>query len=117
SKQQGRGVANQEVIYTIRQKRSRPSGAMGDLRAQVTAVKTGERRLLQMIERYGRERVLDSIAAIMDQAEAMARAHTRTIPDGVYEAESYMDDDGIDIGKRVPIRVRVQVRGDEMTVD
>ena len=53
----------------------------------------------------------------MDHAEAMARARTRTIPDGVYEAESYMDDDGIDIGKTVPIRVRVIVKGDEMTVD
>ena len=61
--------------------------------------------------------VLGSIAAIMDHAEAMARARTRTIPDGVYEAESYMDDDGIDIGKPVPIRVRVMVKGDEMTVD
>ena len=61
--------------------------------------------------------MLDSIAAIMDHAEAMARARTRTIPDGVYEAESYMDDDGIEIGKKVPIRVRVVVKGDEMTVD
>ena len=61
--------------------------------------------------------MLGSIAAIMDHAEAMARARTRTIPDGIYEAESYMDDDGIDIGKPVPIRVRVVVRGDEMTVD
>src|SRR5262249_41752786 len=69
------------------------------------------------IERYGRDAVLGSIAAIMDHAEAMARAHTRTIPDGVYEAESYMDDDGIDIGRKVPIRVRVVVEGDEMTVD
>ena len=105
------------MVDIIRQNVRLPNRAMGDLRAQVTAVKTGERRLLQMIARYGREPVLDSIAAIMDQAEAMARARTRTIPDGVYEAESYMDDDGIDIGKRVPIRVRVQVRGDEMTVD
>jgi len=53
----------------------------------------------------------------MDHAEAMARVRTRTIPDGIYEAESYMDDDGIDIGKKVPIRVRVVVKGDEMTVD
>ena len=41
----------------------------------------------------------------MDNAETLARARTRTIPDGTYEAESFMDDDGIDIGKRVPIRV------------
>src|SRR5205814_1790256 len=57
------------------------------------------------------------IAAIMDHAEAKARARTRTIPDGVYEAESYMDDDGIEIGRKVPICVRVVVKGDDMTVD
>src|SRR5262249_58776505 len=41
----------------------------------------------------------------------------RTIPNGVYEAESFMDDDGISIGKRIPIRVKVVVRGDEVTID
>jgi N-methylhydantoinase B len=116
-KYQDRGAVNQTVVEIIRQNVRLPSRAMGDLRAQVTAVKTGERRFLQLIERYGRRQVLASIKAIMDHAEAMARARTRTIPNGSYEAESYMDDDGIDIGKRVPIRVRVVVDRDEMTVD
>src|SRR5499433_2030723 len=116
-KYQDRGVVNATVVDIIRQNVRLPSRAMGDLRAQVTAVKTGERRFLELIERYGRDAVLASIAAIMDHAEAMARARTRTIPDGIYEAESYMDDDGIDIGQKVPIRVRVVVEGDEMTVD
>src|SRR5207248_1398449 len=61
--------------------------------------------------------VLAALAAIMDHAEVLARARTRTIPDGAYEAVSYMDDEGIVIGKPVPIRVRVGVKGDEMTVD
>src|SRR5437762_5909183 len=112
-----RGVANETLLAIIRQNVRLPPRAMGDLRAQITAVKTGERLYLELIERYGRDVVLRSIAAIMDHAEAMARARTRTIPDGIYEAESYMDDDGIDIGKPVPIRVRVVVDGDEMTVD
>jgi N-methylhydantoinase B len=112
-----RGVVNQTLIDMIRQNVRLPPRAMGDLRAQITAVKTGERRFLQLIDRYGRDAVESSIAAIMDHAEAMARTRTRTIPDGVYEAESYMDDDGIDIGKPIPIRVRVVVKGDEMTVD
>jgi N-methylhydantoinase B len=116
-KYQDRGLVNATVVDVIRQNVRLPSRAMGDLRAQVTAVKTGERRFLELIERYGRDAVLGSIAAIMNHAEAMARTRTRTIPDGVYEAESYMDDDGIDIGRRVPIRVRVVVEGDEMTVD
>jgi N-methylhydantoinase B len=112
-----RGVVNETLVEIIRQNVRLPSRAMGDLRAQVTAVKTGERRFLQLIERYGRDAVLGAIAAIMDHAEAMARSRTVSIPDGVYEAESYMDDDGIEVGKPVPIRVRVEVKGDEMTVD
>ena len=41
----------------------------------------------------------------------------RQIPDGIYEAESFMDDDGVNIGKHIPIKVRVEVKEDEMTVD
>lgn len=116
-KYQDRGVVNQTLVDIIRQNVRIPNRALGDLRAQVTAVKTGERRFLQLLDRYGAEPVERAITAIMDRAEANARARTRTIPDGVYEAESFMDDDGLEIGKRVPIRVRVVVKGDEMTVD
>jgi N-methylhydantoinase B len=116
-KYQDQGRVNQDLVDIIRLNVRIPNRAMGDLRAQVTAVKTGERRFLELIERYGRDEVLAAIAAIMDHAEAAARARTRTIPDGVYEAESFMDDDGVEIGKRVPIRVRVEVAGDEMTID
>ena len=111
------GKVNQDLVDFIIMNVRIPNRAMGDLRAQVTAVKTGERRFLQLLDRYGREPVLDAIAAIMDHCEVSARARTRTIPDGTYEAESYMDDDGIDIGKRIPIRVRVIVADDEMTID
>ncbi len=116
-KYQDQGKVNQDLVDIIRLNVRIPNRAMGDLRAQVTAVKTGERRFLELIVRYGRDEVLGAIAAIMDHAEAAARARTRTIPDGVYEAESFMDDDGVDVGKRVPIRVRVEVAGDEMTID
>src|SRR5215469_476730 len=116
-KYQDQGKVNQDLVDIIRMNVRIPNRAMGDLRAQVTAVKTGERRFLELINRYGREAVLGAIAAIMDHAEAAARARTRTIPDGVYEAESFMDDDGVDVGRRVPIKVRVEVAGDEMTID
>ncbi|HEY5608034.1 MAG TPA: hydantoinase B/oxoprolinase family protein, partial [Alphaproteobacteria bacterium] len=116
-KYQKEGVVNQDLVEIIKMNVRLPERAMGDLRAQVTAVKTGERRFLQLVERYGRDEVQEAIAAIMDHSEAAARERTKSIPDGVYEAESYMDDDGIDIGKKVPIKVRVIKKGDEMTVD
>jgi N-methylhydantoinase B len=111
------GVVNQDLLDIIRMNVRIPERAMGDLRAQITAVKTGERRFLELLDRYGRDEVLGAIANIMDQSEAAARARTRTIPDGVYEAESFMDDDGVEIGKPVPIKVRVVKKADEMTVD
>lgn len=116
-KYQSQGKANEDLEAIIRMNVRIPSRAMGDLRAQVTAVKTGERRFLELVRRYGRDAVLNAIYAIMDNAEALARRRTLSIPDGVYEAESYMDDDGIAIGKPVPIRVRVEVAGDQMTID
>jgi N-methylhydantoinase B len=116
-KYQREGVVNQELIDIIAMNVRLSERAMGDLRAQITAVTTGERRFLELVERYGKDAVLGSIAQIMDHSEAVARANTRSIPDGVYEAESFMDDDGVAIGKKVPIKVHVEKRGDEMTID
>jgi N-methylhydantoinase B len=112
-----RGEPNQEIMDIIRMNVRVPDNAMGDLRAQIAAVKTGEKRFLEMIQKYGIDAVLGSIAAMMDQSEAVARERVRQIPDGVYEAESYMDDDGVALGKRIPIRVKVEVAGDRMKVD
>src|ERR1051326_9125040 len=111
------GVVNQDLIDIIRMNVGILARAMGDLRAQITAVKTGERRFLELINRYGRKEVLGAIAAIMDQSETAARARTRAIPDGMYEAESFMDDDGVNIGTPIPIKVRVEVKNDEITID
>ncbi len=116
-KYQDQGRVNQTLVDIIQQNVRIPSRAMGDLRAQITAVTTGERRYLQLLDRYGRDAVDKAIRAIMDHAEVNARARTKTIPDGTYEAESFMDDDGLEVGRPVPIRVRVTVKGEEMTVD
>jgi N-methylhydantoinase B len=111
------GVVNQELVDIIAMNVRMPERAMGDLRAQITAVTTGERRFSELVKRYGKDAVLQSISIMMDQSEAVARENTLNIPDGIYEAESYMDDDGVEVGQRIPIRVRVEKRGDEMTID
>ena len=116
-KLQRAGELNQDLVDIIAMNVRMPERALGDLRAQLTAVRTGERGFLALIERYGRDAVLGSIRRIMDQSEQSARERTRSIPDGVYEAEAFMDDDGIDIGKEIPIVVRVEVAGEEMTID
>ncbi len=116
-KYQDRGKINEDLVDIIRMNVRLPPRAIGDLRAQITAVKTGERRYLELLDRYGAAEVRASIEEIMDRAEAAARARTRTIPDGVYEAESSLDDDGLEVGRRIPVKVKVTVKGDEMTID
>jgi N-methylhydantoinase B len=94
-----------------------PDLAMGDFRAQVASIKTGERRFLELLGRYGKDAVLGSIDRIYDQSERLARAGVSSIPDGVYEAESFMDDDGVSIGRHIPIHVKIIVDGEDMTID
>jgi len=111
------GKLNTDLVSILRMNVRIPERAIGDLHAQIGAVRIGARRFMELVGRYGCEPVLNAIAAIMEHSEALARKHVLSIPDGVYEAESYMDDDGVDAGKRVPISVRVIVSGDEMTID
>jgi len=112
-----RGEPNEDLLDIIRINVRIPERAMGDLNAQVAAVRMGAKRFLQLIQRYGRDAVLGGIRTIMDQTEALARKQVAAIPDGTYEAESFMDDDGVDAGQRVRIKVKVIVAGDRMTID
>jgi N-methylhydantoinase B len=111
------GQPNEEILSIIRMNVRLPERAMGDLKAQVAAVRTGERRFLELVGKYGEAAVTGAIGSIFDHGEAVARASVAQIPDGTYEAESFMDDDGVESGKRVPIRVKVTVTGDRMTID
>ena len=106
-------MLNDELVEIIKTNVRFPDLAMGDFRAQIAAIKTGERRFLQLLQRYGRDAVLGSIAADLSRTAARWRGRRCcAMPDGVYEAESFMDDDGVRLGQSIPIRVRVIVEGD-----
>jgi N-methylhydantoinase B len=111
------GKENPEITSIIRANVRVPERAMGDMRAQLASIRTGERRLLQLLKRYGNQAFKESIRLVYEQSEKAARAAVSQIPEGIYEAESFMDDDGVNVGKPIPIKVRVEVRGDEMTID
>lgn len=111
------GEEDRELTSIIRTNVRLPERAMGDFRAQIASIRTGERRLAALLKRYGNEAFRESVRLIFDQSERLARAAVREIPDGDYAAEAFMDDDGISVGRHVPIRVEIVVRDDEMTID
>jgi N-methylhydantoinase B len=112
-----KGERNQELIDIVAMNVRNPELALGDLRAQVGAAMAGERRFREMIEKYQCGRVMGAISLILDQSDAAARAEIGSLPDGIYEAESWLDDDGVTRGERIRIKVRVVIAGDSMTVD
>ncbi|WP_327287099.1 hydantoinase B/oxoprolinase family protein [Streptomyces sp. NBC_01198] len=111
------GVQDDELTRLIATNVRFPDLAMGDLRAQVAAIRTGETRMRTLLERYGADTIQAGITGLFDHSEELARQSVRDIPDGDYRAEAYMDDDGVHTGTPVPIRVRVVVKGDTMTID
>ena len=88
----------------------------GDFDAQIGSLKTGATRLLEIIERRGVNETREYAAQLIDYSARLMRHTIREIPDGVYEAEDALDDDGISDAP-VPIVVRVIVRGESALVD
>jgi N-methylhydantoinase B len=111
------GKPNKEVLRLIEDNIRFPESSLGDLRAQIACCRTGEERLEQLCRRYGGGRFRDAVLDIWDQTDRLVREAVRAIPDGTYEAMSFLDDDGRDFSKTVPIKVKVTVRGDELAID
>lgn len=93
-----------------------PRATLGDLRAQMAAVKLGAARVTALAERYGREALEATMLELMDRSERRTRASISDQRDGFGEAEGFLDNDGVG-DDPVRIRVKVEVRGDEVLVD
>jgi N-methylhydantoinase B len=106
-----------EDVYRIIENNTRfPHELLGDIEAQLGGCLLGRDLVVAMTDKYGVPEFLGAIDTILDQCEAVTREQIRAIPDGTYEAESFLDDDGMHEG-RIPIKVRVIVDDDEMTID
>lgn len=93
-----------------------PKTLMGDLKAQIAAIRLGNERMTWLKQRFGQE-VLDACSTrIFDATDGRFRAFIRSIPDGVYMADGVSDDDGV-TDDPVYSRVTVTIAGDRMTVD
>jgi N-methylhydantoinase B len=116
-KLRSRGKPVPEIYRMIEYNTRFPAAALGDLEAQVSGCFKGRQLFEELLARYGAQTVRTSIEASWEQSEAAARSAVRAIPDGRYEAESFLDNDGITLDKPIRIPVSVTVDGDRMIVD
>jgi N-methylhydantoinase B len=94
-----------------------PESSLGDMKSQMAACRLAVRRMNELFEKYGKDTVVEAIAQIFDETERKCRNVVEKLKDGVYEAESFMDDDGVKRGERVPIRAKVTIDRGSMTID
>jgi N-methylhydantoinase B len=94
-----------------------PELVLGDIRGQLGADRLGERRLQELVGKYGKDKVLASFARLFDLGEARVRAAIAEWADGRYEAERFVDDDGIELEKPVRVHVVAEKKGDRLHFD
>ncbi|HTI86013.1 MAG TPA: hydantoinase B/oxoprolinase family protein, partial [Alphaproteobacteria bacterium] len=111
-----KGEPIEEIVRIIENNTRYPEELMGDIAAQISGCLLGRDSVAALADKYGVETFRRAVAIILDQSEAAARAFIRGMPDGSYEAETFLDGDG-ENDTPLPIRVKIVVAGDELTID
>jgi N-methylhydantoinase B len=104
------------VVGIIAANTRTPDKVLGDLRAQRSALRVGELRLVELVQRYGHDTLAAAMREIVGRSEASMRAAIREIPDGVYAFEDFLDDFGPGTDP-LRVAVTVTVAGDGVVVD
>ncbi len=112
-----RGARNETLFALIEKNVRVPVKVFGDLRAQLAACHIAEAALIELAARYGTEKLAQYMTELVDYAERMTRAAIRDLPDGTYDFLDHIDDDGIDVGRPIPLQVTIAKKGDRIVVD
>jgi N-methylhydantoinase B len=93
-----------------------PQSNWGDLNGQLNALDLGEGRLADLLDEHGEAVVEAAFAALADRAAALMEAELRTLPEGCYAFEDYLDNDGV-TDERLTIALDMTVRDGRMMLD
>jgi N-methylhydantoinase B len=115
-KLQSKGEPIEEVYRIIENNTRQPVELMGDIAAQLAGCLLGRDLMADLVGKYGAATFERAVEIILDQSEAAARALIRSMPDGTYTSETFLDNDRAG-DEPLPIRIKVVVDGDEMAID
>lgn len=100
------GEINQAIVDIIEANVRFPELSLGDMWAQVAALKTGEKRVKELCDKHGKPLFLSSVDYLLDHGEQLARQELTKLPKGTFHAEGFIDDDGFGNG---PFKIKVKV--------
>ena len=111
------GVMVDELLRLFFRNSRFPEMVRGDTRASIAAIRLGERRLVELFERFGRAKVADTFAALLDETERELRAKLRALlPLGEHRFTDRVDSDGHGTGP-IRLRYRLNVTPERITLD
>ena len=111
------GVRNDGLWQMIGQNVRQPAIVMGDLQSQIASLAVGVQAITRIADKYGTATLATACERLLNDSEFAMRDVIARMPDGVYEFEDFLDDDGIDTQKPVRIHATITVEGDALTVD
>jgi len=111
-----KGIIDRKIMGFLLNNIRTPAEREGDFAAQIMANVTGVRRTEELITKYGLDKTRVYAGALMDYAERLTRKTILEIPDGSYEFEDAMEDDGI-TDQRIRVHVNITIQGDTATLD
>ena len=110
------GTEVRDIVDIVTRNVRAPELTLGDMRAQAASLHVAARRIGELCGKFGLDAVLDAIDISLEQGRREALTELQALPHGVYEAEEFIDDDGLG-GDPVPVRVRVTITDREFVVD
>jgi N-methylhydantoinase B len=112
------GKIDREMLDLILLNVRTPQEREGDLVAQIGACRVGEQRMLQLAEKYGEQKLQPLVEELLDYSERLVRAELRTMPAGDFDAEDWLDDDGVtDVPHRITVRLRFNPEAASLHID
>jgi len=111
------GVLNEGVMRIILGNSRTPGKLRTDIEALAGAGNVASLRIGELVGKYGAPLLTEIVEQMFDYSERMTRAGVSAIPDGVYHASYFGDDDGIEPEKNFEVKVKITVAGSEITFD
>jgi N-methylhydantoinase B len=112
-----RGERVEEIYRMVEANTRFPEMVLGDMAAQVAGCLMARDLVAQAVADFGQATVREAVEVLWDRSERATRALIAGIPDGVYRASSFLDDDPMVPGVTLPVEVAVEVRGDAIIID
>ncbi|MCC6469508.1 MAG: hydantoinase B/oxoprolinase family protein [Alphaproteobacteria bacterium] len=104
------GVMNDTLVKLLRLNVRIPDTVMGDINGQIAGCMIGARRMVDLADNYGHNHLHAIFQELLDRSEAMTRDALRQIPPGTYRYHDFLDNDGIELDRRIRIEVAVTVK-------